>query len=165
MRTSSRVARSLVAVMAAVAATTLIAGAALAQTQGEPDGNCVVTVEPSTVAVGQQFTVKGNFGGASIFIVPGTDGTIAEGTEPDATTPLGEDFSVMFTALGAGTYTVWGMIVDSGCGNSATLVVTAVPDTALDHSTGSAPILPLIGLLLLAPLATAAAGRAFGVRH
>jgi hypothetical protein len=154
MSTSTRFVRIVIAMLVAVAATTIIAGAALAQ----DEGNCVVTVEPSTVAVGQEFTVEGNFGGASIFIVPGTE-PIAEDAEPDATTPPGDSFSVTFTAVGAGTYTVWGMIVDSGCGNSATLVVTTVPDTAMTPSVASAPILQLIGLLLVAPLATLAASR------
>jgi hypothetical protein len=162
MSTSTRLVGVVIAMLVAVAATTIIAGAALAQ----DEGSCVVTVEPSTITVGQEFTVEGNFGGASIFIVPGTEGTVAEDAEPDATTPPGDSFSVTFTAVGAGTYTVWGMIVDSGCGNSATLVVnTSLPDTALDPSTGSAPILQLIGLLLAAPLGTLAASRFASARR
>lgn len=161
MSTSSRVARILTAVVAAGAAITMFAGATLAHPESEGDhaGGCIVTVEPGTIAVGQEFTVEGDFGGASIFIVPGADGIIAEDAEPDATTPLGDSFSVTFTALGAATYTVWGLIEGSECGDSDTLVVNALPDTAMAASAGSAPILQLIGLLLVAPSAILAAAR------
>lgn len=160
MSTSSRAARILTAAFAAMAATTIFAGATLAHPESEGDhGGCIVTVEPGTIAVGQEFTVEGNFGGASIFILPGADAIVAEGAEPDATTPLGDSFSVTFTALGAATYTVWGMIVGSECGDADTLVVNALPDTAMATSAGSAPILQLIGLLLVVPSATIAAAR------
>ena len=143
-----------------VAISIVAVGGALAhpESEGEHFG-CIVTVEPGTVAVGGQFTVEGNFGGASIFIVPGADGTIGEDAEPDATTPLGDSFSVTFTALGPGTYTVWGLIEGSECGDSDTLVVDALPDTAMAGSTGFAPLLQLIGLLLVAPSAMLVAAR------
>lgn len=161
MSTSSRITRVLAAVVAAGAAITMFAGATLAHPESEGDhvGSCIVTVEPGTIGVGQEFTVKGNFGGASIFIVPGTNGTIGEDVEPDATTPQGGSFSVTFTAIGAATYTVWGLIEGSECGDSDTLVVNALPDTAMAASTGFAPIVQLIGLLLVAPSATLAAAR------
>ena len=153
---SSRVGRLVATLVAVGAATTIFAGTALAHPESEGDhpGGCVVTVEPGTIATGQEFTVEGNFGGASIFIVPGEDATIAEDAEPDATTPEGSSFSVTFTALGPSTYTVWGMIEGSECGDSDTLVVTALPNTAMaaPASAASAPILQLIGLLLAAPL-------------
>ncbi len=154
MITSSRVRRFLATVVAVGAATTIFAGAALAHPESEGDhpGGCVVTVEPGTIATGQDFTVEGNFGGASIFIVPGEDATIAEDAEPDATSPQGSSFSVTFTALGPSTYTVWGLIEGSECGDSDTLVVTALPNTAIAASAATAPILQLIGLLLVAPL-------------
>ena len=154
MITSSRIGRLLVTLVAIGAATTIFAGTALAHPESEGDhpGGCVVTVEPGTIATGQEFTVEGNFGGASIFIVAGKDATIAEDAEPDATTPEGSSFSVTFTALGPSTYTVWGMIEGSECGDSDTLVVTALPNTAMAASAASPPILQLIGLLLVGPL-------------
>jgi hypothetical protein len=153
MSTSLRAARILTALVAAAAATPLLAGTALAHPESEGDhpGGCIVTVEPGTIAVGQEFTVEGNFGGASIFIVPGVDAAPAEDAVPDATTPVGDDsFSVTFTALGAATYTVWGMIFGSECGDSDTLVVTAVPDTATESPGTSGDLLALGGLALLA---------------
>ena len=153
MSTSLPVARILTALLAAVAATTLLAGTALAHPESEGDhpGGCIVTVEPGTIAVGQEFTVEGNFGGASIFIVPGVDAAPAEDAVPDATTPAGDDsFSVTFTALGAATYTVWGMIFGSECGDADTLVVNAVPDTAVGSPATSGEPLALAGLALLA---------------
>jgi hypothetical protein len=153
MSTSLPVARIGTALLAAMAATTLLAGTALAHPESEGDhpGGCIVTVEPGTIAVGQEFTVEGNFGGASIFIVPGVDAPPAEDAVPDATTPVGDDsFSVTFTALGAATYTVWGMIFGSECGDADTLVVTAVPDTAVESPLRSGEPLALAGLALLA---------------
>ena len=159
MSISSRLARILTAAFAAMAVTTVFAGATLAHPESEGDhpGGCIVTVEPGTIATRQQFTVEGNFGGASIFIVPGADGTVAEDAEPDATTPQGGSFSVTFTALGPGTYTVWGMIFGSECGDSDTLVVNALPDTAIAASVAAAPILQLIGLLLVPSVMVGAA--------
>lgn len=153
MSTSVRFARILTALLAAAAATTLLAGTALAHPESEGDhpGGCIVTVEPGTIAVGQEFTVAGNFGGASIFIVPGVDAAPAEDAVPDATTPVGDDsFSVTFTALGAATYTVWGMIFGSECGDSDTLVVSALPDTATGSAGMGGGLLALGGFALLA---------------
>jgi hypothetical protein len=167
MRSSSRVARILSAVFATAVATTIFAGAALAHPESEGDhaGGCIVTVEPGTVSVGGTFTVEGNFGGASIFIVPGS-GSMGEGAEPDATTPQGSSFSVEFTALGAGTYTVWGLIEGSECGDSDTLVVNAapLPDTALE-APATSPLAALIGLLLVAVSMVAAVIRSAAVRR
>ncbi len=166
MRSPSRVARILSAIFATAVATTVFAGAALAHPESEGDhpGGCIVTVEPGTVSVGGKFTVEGNFGGASIFIVPGS-GSMGEDAEPDATTPQGSSFSVEFTALGAGTYTVWGLIEGSECGDSDTLVVTAaLPDTALEAPSAS-PIAALIGLLLVASSMVAAVIRSAAVRR
>ena len=159
MSTSSRIARLFTAVVAASAAIAMFAGAALAHPESEGDhGGCIVTAEPGTIATGDEFTVEGNFGGASIFIVPGADGVVGEDAEPDATTPLGDSFSVTFTALGPGTYTVWGMIVGSECGDADTLVVEGMPDTAMDTSAAVTPVLQVIGIVLLlaAPFATRA---------
>ena len=143
MSTSLRAARAFTALLAAAAASTLLAGTALA-------GGCTVTVEPATITVGQEFTVSGDFGGASIFIVPGEDGTVGEDAEPDATTPEGDSFSVTFTALGAATYTVWGLIEGSECGDSATLVVTGLPNTAVEAPGTSGAPLVVAGLTLFA---------------
>jgi len=160
MNTPLRPARIFTALFAATAATTLLAATAMAHPGTEADhggSSCIVTVEPGTITVGQDFTVEATFGGASIFIVPGADANIAEDAEPDATTPLGDSFSVTFTSLGAGTYTVWGLIEGSECGDSDTLVVNGLPDTAMSapSANGTDGPLALIGLLLVAPAAVA----------
>lgn len=168
MTTSPRVARTFTALLAAAAATTLLAGTALAHpaSEGDHPGGCIVTVEPGAIAVGQEFTVEGNFGGASIFIVPGEDGTIAEDAVPDATTPVGDDsFSVTFTALGAATYTVWGMIVGSECGDSDTLVVSTLPDTAIPAPLSIGVPFAIAGLALLIAAMPLVMGRRFRAGH
>ena len=160
MNTSLRVPRLLAALLAAAAATTLLAGTAMAHPGTEADhggSSCIVTVEPGTITVGQEFTVEGTFGGASIFIVPGADGTIAEDAEPDAKTPQGDSFSVTFTSLGAGTYKVWGLIQGSECGDSDTLVVQGLPDTAVPAPSRTDASLGLFALLLVAPAVVALA--------
>ncbi|HJP72449.1 MAG TPA: hypothetical protein VJ975_12090 [Candidatus Limnocylindria bacterium] len=153
MRTT-HFARKLAAVLAAAAFTIITAGTALAhpESEGDHDGGCIVTVEPDTVAVGQKFTVAGNFGGASVYVAPGADGTIPEDADPDATTPQGSSFSVELTAEKAGTYRVWGFIEGSECGDSDSLVVTAqsLPDTAAEAPTASIGSVILMGLLLIA---------------
>ncbi len=154
MNATPRTLRLVPALLAAAAATTLLAGTAMAHPGTEADhggSSCIVTVEPHTITVGQDFTVEGTFGGASIFIVPGEDATIGEDAEPDATTPQGSSFSVTFTSLGAGTYTVWGLIEGSECGDSDTLVVQGLPDTALPTSSRADASLALFALLLIGP--------------
>lgn len=100
---------------------------------------CSITVTPSSVAVGQQFTVSGNFGGAHVFLVRGMNASPAEGATPDATTAAGGSFTVTFTAEAGdeGTWTVWGLIPESECGASAALTITAgtVPNTAMEPTT------------------------------
>jgi methionine-rich copper-binding protein CopC len=158
MKTTLRTPRPLIALLAATAATALLAGTALAHPGTEADhggSSCIVTVEPGTITVGQQFTVEGTFGGASIFIVPGEDATIGEDAQADATTPQGSSFSVTFTSLGEGTYTVWGLIEGSECGDSDTLVVQGLPDTALPASSGTDASLALLVILLVAPVVVA----------
>ena len=95
-------------------------------------GGCTITVQPHSVPVGGQFTVSGNFGGASIFIVKGVNASPAENAQPDATTPAGSSFSVTFTAEASdvGQLTVWGLLPASECGDSDQLTVTASPNTA-----------------------------------
>ena len=68
-------ARSGASLVAATAILALTAGVALAHPESEGDhpSGCVVTAEPGTVAAGGTFTVAGNFGGASIFVLPGAD--------------------------------------------------------------------------------------------
>lgn len=137
-----------------------VAGGALAhpESEGAHPGTCFVTVTPSSVAAGGQFTVAGNFGGASILLVEGADRPPAEDATPDATTPAGSSFSVNFTADAAdvGTWTVWGMIFGSECGDSDDLTITALPNTAVP-SPG-----PMAGL---GALAFALAGAAIAVRR
>jgi hypothetical protein len=117
----------------AALATVLLVGPVLGQE------GCSITVAPSSVAVGQQFTVSGNFGGAQVFLVRGMNASPAEGAAPDATTPAGGSFTVTFTAEAGdeGTWTVWGLIPASECGASAALTITAgtVPNTAMEPTT------------------------------
>ena len=123
------------ALVAAGALTMALASVALAhpESEGAHPGGCVVTVEPGTVGVGQQFTVAGNFGGASIFLVQGTGASPAENATPNATTPAGQSFSVTFVAEASdvGDWTVWGLIEGSECGDSDSLTVTTLPNTAM----------------------------------
>ena len=133
----SRPAVALARATAIAAVTSLMAtGAVLAhpESEGEHPAGCVVTVEPGSVAVGADFTVAGNFGGASIYLVEGADAAPAEDAEPIATTPEGDSFSVTFTAEAddVGQWTVVASIPASECGDSDGLTVTAVlPDAAM----------------------------------
>ena len=135
-----------VAAVAAALASITISSAAFA-------GGCEISVTPASVAVGQQFTVAGNFGGADIYIVPGQDGVIAEGATPDATTPAGDSFSVAFTAEASdlGDITVWAVLEGSECGDSAPLTVVAVSDTSTGDA-GSAPSAVGAGMIALTAL-------------
>lgn len=145
-------ARRATAVLAACAITALTATIALAHPESEGDhpGGCVVTAEPGTIPVGGDFTVEGNFGNASIFILPGHDPTLAEGATPDATTPEGDSFSVTFTATGdPGELTVFAAIEGSECGDTDHIMVTGtLPNTAMDpEADAGVPI--VAGLMLL----------------
>ncbi|HET8776292.1 MAG TPA: hypothetical protein VFN76_01405 [Candidatus Limnocylindria bacterium] len=152
MRITPGFAQKLAAAFAAVALTTSFAGTALAhpESEGGHAGSCIVTVEPGTVALGQRFIVAGNFGGASIFVAPGADGAVGEDADADATTPLGSSFSVELTADRAGTFRVWGLIEGSECGDSDTLVVSALPDTAAEPPTVSIGAVLLMAVVLFA---------------
>ena len=158
MTTSNPLARLGTAILAAVAATILMAGVASAhpESEGEHSGACIVTVEPGSVVAGGKFTVTGNFGGASIFIVKGTDASPAETAVPDATTPAGSSFSVTFTTESSdvGSLTVWGLIPGSECGDADSLTVNpALPDTANELPDDTAIlagwILVLIGITVV----------------
>lgn len=136
---SPRFLRLATAAVIGLATTVLAAGAVFAhpESEGTHAGTCIVTVEPGSVAVGGQFTVAGNFGMASIFLLEGAlEGPAsqpAEDAQPDATTPQGAPFSVTFTAEAAdvGDWTVVGLIPGSECGDADHLTVTAaVPNTA-----------------------------------
>jgi hypothetical protein len=167
MNATSPFARKLAAVLAAGAATLVFAGVAFAHPAAEGDhpGGCIVTAEPGTVASGAKFTVAGNFGGASVYVVPGADGNVPENADPDATTPPGSSFSVELTAGDPGTYRVWGFIEGSECGDSDSLVVTApLPDTAAEPPTASIGSIVLMALLLIAFPATLAARRLLRAR-
>ena len=145
------------ALLAATAAAILTTGLALAHPESEGDhpGGCVVTAEPGTVAAGGEFTVSGNFGGASIFVLPGSDASPAEDASPDVTTPEGDSFSVTFTALGPGDVTVVALLPGSECGDTDHITVTvAVPNTATGASSSALTIAGLT--LLLAALAVGA---------
>ena len=147
------------AVVTAIATTLIVAGATLAHpaSEGDHPSSCIVTVEPGSVPVGGQFTVAGNFGGASIFLVRGTGGP-AEDAQPNATTPeSGSGFSVTFTAEAAdvGDWTVHAFIPESECGDSDGLTVTAAPpNTAMPEPTviGGIGLVLLLGGLLTATL-------------
>jgi hypothetical protein len=141
MSHSRRFLRLGTAIVISLATSILATGAVFAhpESEGAHPGGCVVTVEPGSVAVGGQFTVAGNFGGASIFLVKGAGASPAEGAMPNATTPAGSSFSVIFTAEAAdvGDWTVWGLLPESECGDSDGLTVTAaVPNTAVTPPTG-----------------------------
>jgi hypothetical protein len=153
------------AVAIGLALTVAATGAVLAHpaSEGDHPSGCIVTVEPGSVAVGQQFTVAGNFGGASIFLVEGADGTVAEGAEPDATTPAGSSFSVTFTAepSDVGEWTVVGLLPESECGDADALTVTASPNTAVPAPFAAVPL----GLALLALALTVGVYRLDNVRR
>ncbi len=159
MTTTPHVARLGTALIAAAAATMLVAGVSLAhpEAEGEHPGGCVVTVQPATVAIGQQFTVTGNFGGAQIFIVEGAGAPPAEDATPAATAPAGSSFSMTFTAEAddVGQHTVWGLIEGSECGDSDDLTVTAtMPDTAVPAISGQLALAGLVLLLLAVAVGT-----------
>lgn len=116
---------------------------------------CDITIEPSTIAAGGSFVVSGNFGaGAEVHVVPGEDAAFPEDSEPVYTVPLDRSsFSATIT-MGAdteGTWTVWGFIFATECGDSAILTVTGtVPDTAMaDGLSTGWPLLLGLGSLLL----------------
>ena len=107
MLRSRSTARSGASLVAATAILALTAGVALAHPESEGDhpSGCVVTAEPGSVAAGGTFTVAGNFGGASIFVLPGADASPAEDATPDWTIPESQDsFSVVFTDAGPGRH-------------------------------------------------------------
>ena len=99
-------------------------------------GECQISIEPSTIAAGGSFVVSGNFGAnAEVHIVPGEDAAFPEDSEPVYTVPLDRSsFSATITMASdtEGTWTVWGFIPATECGDSAILTVTGtVPDTAV----------------------------------
>jgi hypothetical protein len=152
-------ARLSAALIAGVAATILVTGVALAHPESEGEhAGCIVTAEPGSIPAGGEFTVSGNFGGASIFVLPGADAVVGEDATPDATVPVGEDsFAVTFTAQGSpGELTIWAFIEGSECGDSDRVTVTALPDTAMEAPRSTA----LGGVLLLLVAAAAAAAYA-----
>ncbi len=149
-----------------IATGSLAAGAVLAHpaSEGAHASGCIVTVTPSSVAVGGQFTVAGNFGGASIFLVKGANATLPAGATPAAKTPAGSSFSVTFTAQAAdvGDMTVFGQIPETECGDADGLTVTAaLPDVAMAQPSA----VTLIGwLALLVGIVLASVRVAFALR-
>jgi len=143
-------ARLAAAFIAGMGITALTAASALAHPESEGEHNgCVVTAEPGTIPVGGEFTVEGNFGGASIFVLPGPDATPDFDATPDATTPPGTSFSVTFTATGSpGDLTIVGFIDSTECGDTDHITVTAtLPNTAMSDQTGA--VVAIVGVLLL----------------
>lgn len=129
---------------------------------GFPPGACPVTVEPSTVAVGQEFVVSGEFGGyAEIHLVPGAEAELPDDSAPAATVPEGvSPVSVTLTAQAddEGIWTVWAIRpATRGCGGSATLTIVApTPEpTPGAPSESERPWLPpaVGGLLLVLAIA------------
>jgi hypothetical protein len=118
-------------------------------------GGCQITIEPSTIAAGSQFVVSGNFGAnAEVHLVPGEDAAPPDDSEPVYTVPAGRSsFSATITMAAdtQGTWTVWGFIPASECGDSAILTVTGtLPDAALDANVfGAWSTLSALGVLLL----------------
>ena len=139
MNRSNPAMRLCAALAMGMAATILVTGAVLAHpaTEGAHSSGCIVTVEPGSVAVGGQFTVAGNFGGASIYLVRGANASPAENAVPNVTTPAGAaSFSVTFTAEAGdvGDWTVVASIPASECGDSDALTVTAgLPNVAMEQ--------------------------------
>ncbi len=117
-------------------------------------GGCNITIEPSTIAAGDSFVVSGDFGAnAEVHLVMGEDAAPPEDSEPVYTVPDDRDsFSATITMAAdtEGTWTVWGLIPATECGDSAILTVTGtVPDTALDvDGRGAWSALGLLFLLL-----------------
>ena len=151
MLTSRPTSRLGPALLGAIASLALTAGVALAHPESEGDhpGGCVVTAEPGTITAGGKFTVTGNFGGASVFVLPGRNAAPGEDAEPDVTTPEGSSFSVEFTATGSpGDLTIVGLINETECGDTDHVTVTAatLPNTATE---GQSDALAVAGLLLL----------------
>jgi hypothetical protein len=118
-------------------------------------GGCHITIEPSTIAAGGSFVVSGNFGAnAEVHLVPGEDAAFPEDSEPVYTVPLDRSsFSATITMAAdtEGTWTVWGFIPATECGDSAILTVTGtVPNTALGADGRAAwTALSALGVLLL----------------
>ena len=121
-------------------------------------GGCQITIEPSTIAAGGQFVVSGNFGAnAEVHVVPGEDAAFPEDSEPVYTVPLNRSsFSATITMAAdtQGTWTVWGFIPATECGDSAILTVTGtLPNTALGADGPAAPpsgtLLVVLGLGLI----------------
>jgi hypothetical protein len=114
-------------------------------------GGCEITIEPSTIAAGDSFVVSGNFGAnAEVHVVPGEDTNLPEDSEPVYTVPANRSsFSATITmdTDTQGTWTVWGFIPATECGDSAILTVTGtVPDTAMEGPDARS----VLGVLLLA---------------
>ena len=140
-RTTRKTSRLGVALGAALLLGAMSAGSVLA------GGECTITVEPSTVEVGDEFVVSGDFGAnAEIHLVRGDDQAFPEDSEPVARIPVGESsFRLTFTAEAGdeGSWTVWAFIFGSECGDSAGLTITSaseqpaapvLPDTAVSQS-------------------------------
>jgi hypothetical protein len=114
-------------------------------------GGCQITIEPSTIAAGGSFVVSGNFGAnAEVHVVPGEDTAPPEDSEPVYTVPVGRSSFTATITMDTdtqGTWTVWGFIPATECGDSAILTVTGtVPDTAMAEPDARS----ILGLLLLA---------------
>ena len=151
--------------IAASAALVLSAGVALAhpESEGAHPGGCVVTAEPGTVAPGGQFTVAGNFGNASIWVLPGANAVVGENQAPDATAPEGSSFSVTFTAsMTPGELTVFAAIEGSECGDTDHVTVGTVPNTAMEVPTTT---LAMAGSILLLGAVAVAARRVAAIRR
>lgn len=131
-------------------------------------GGCNITIDPSTIAAGDSFVVSGDFGAnAEVHLVMGENAAPPEDSEPVYTVPDDRDsFSATITMAAdtQGTWTVWGFIPATECGDSAILTVTGtVPDTAAEAGEPDAPAILGVLLLVLAALSlprlTAAARR------
>jgi hypothetical protein len=149
MSASRPITRLFAILVATTAALLISAGVALAhpESEGAHPGGCVVTAEPGTVAPGGQFTVAGNFGGASIWVLPGANAVVGENAAPNTTTPQGSSFSVTFTAsMTPGEVTVFAAIEGSECGDTDHITVGTVPNTAMETP---ATTLAMAGAILL----------------
>ncbi len=133
-------------------------------------GGCQITIEPSTIAAGDSFVVSGNFGAnAEVHLVQGEDAAPPEDSEPVYTVPAGRSSFTATITMGAdtqGTWTVWGLIPATECGDSAILTVSGtLPNTAQsvdgpDAGSALGVLLLAIALMGLARFSAAARRRA-----
>jgi hypothetical protein len=126
----------------------LQAGTVHAATGGDA---CNLTVRPTTVSVGHDFSVSGNFSNAQIYQLAGANAVPSEDSEPvAASAPHQAFFRFRFHAepQEVGIWTIFALVPDTECADSATVtVVNTSPDTAMPRPT--APFAETLGAILV----------------